>query len=50
MTNGKPIRTNQCPIKQEYCLLSCYWRKGERCYFKSKHGRQIAEQKKRKKK
>jgi len=27
----------------EYCFVTCYWRKGDRCYFKSKVGRHIKE-------
>jgi len=38
--DAKAVR---CPIGQEYCYLSCYWRQGNRCYFKSKRGKQISE-------
>jgi hypothetical protein len=43
MTHGKSVRVAKCPINQEYCNPSCYFRKGNRCYFKSKRGRQIPE-------
>ena len=48
MAYGKSVRVAKCPIGQEYCYPSCYWRKGDRCYFKSKRGRQIPELKKKK--
>jgi hypothetical protein len=48
MAQDKDVRVAKCPIKQEYCYLSCYWRKGNRCYFKSERGRQIPELKKNK--
>ena len=41
MNNGKGVKVANCPIKQEYCYPSCYFRKGSRCCFKSKRGRQI---------
>ena len=43
MANSKGVRVAKCPIKQEYCDLSCYWRKGNRCCYRSKRGRQIPE-------
>lgn len=43
MNNGKGIRVAKCQIGQEYCYPSCYFRQGNRCCFKSKHGRQIPE-------
>ncbi len=43
MTYAKGVRVAKCPIEQEYCYLSCYWRKGNRCCFRSKRGRQIPE-------
>ncbi len=46
MAYSKGVRVAKCPIGQEYCYLSCYWRKGNRCCFKSKRGRQIPELKK----
>ena len=46
MAEGKGVRVAKCPIGQEYCYPSCYWRKGNRCCFKSKRGRQIPELKK----
>jgi len=46
MAYGKGVRVAKCPIRQEYCYPSCYWRKGNRCRFKSKRGRQIPELKK----
>ncbi len=48
MASGKGIKVARCPIRQEYCYPSCYWRKGDRCYFRSKLGRQIPELKKNK--
>ncbi|MBA7653051.1 hypothetical protein ES703_60892 [subsurface metagenome] len=44
---GKGVRVAGCPIGQEWCYPSCYWRKGKRCYFKDKWGRWIPELKKR---
>jgi len=46
VANDKGVRVAKCPIGQEYCYPSCYWRKGNRCYLKSKQGRQIPELKK----
>ena len=39
--HGKGVRVTNCPIKQEYCEPSCYWRKGDKCYFQSRRGRRI---------
>ena len=41
MTGNSGVRVAKCPIKQEYCYPSCYFRKGDRCCFRSKRGRQI---------
>ena len=46
MDKNKNVRVEKCPIGQEYCYLSCYFRKGDRCCFRSKRGRQIPELKK----
>ncbi len=46
MAYSKGVRVARCPISQEYCYPSCYFRKGNRCYFRSKRGRQIPELKK----
>jgi len=46
MTQDKGVRVENCPIGQEYCYPSCYWRKGDRCCFRSKRGRLIPELKK----
>ena len=35
------VRVAECPIWQERCHPSCYWRKGSRCYYKSNRGRMI---------
>ena len=43
MNNGKGIRVAECPIKQGYCFPSGYFRKGSRCHFISRQGKQIAE-------
>jgi hypothetical protein len=43
MEEENGVRVVKCPLKLEYCFLSCYWRKGNLCYFKSKHGRPIKE-------
>jgi hypothetical protein len=40
------VRVAKCPIGQQYCTISCYFRNGDRCYFKSERGKQIAELKK----
>ncbi len=45
--SGGYIRTND--DKLEVCYPSCYWRKGERCVFRSKRGRRILELTKRRK-
>ena len=45
----KNVRVARCPIGQEYCDLSCYFRKGNQCCFRSKRGRQIPELKKERK-
>jgi hypothetical protein len=47
MASGKGVRVSWCPIGQEYCYPSCYFRRGDRCGFKSSRGRQIKELKKR---
>jgi hypothetical protein len=31
----------RCPLALEGCFISCYWRKNNRCYFKSHRGRRI---------
>ena len=46
MAYRQGVRVAKWPIGQEYCYLSCYFRKGDRCCFRSKRGRQIAELKK----
>ena len=46
MAYGKGVRVAKCPIGEEYCYPSCYFRKGNRCCFRSKRGRQIPELKK----
>jgi len=46
MAYPKGVRVAKCPIGLEYCYPSCYWRKGNRCYYRSKRGRQIPELKK----
>jgi len=46
MTEDKGVRVAKCPIGREYCYPSCYWRKGNRCCYRSKRGRQIPELKK----
>ena len=43
MPNGNGIRVAKYPIGQEYCYPSCYWRKGDRCCYRSKRGRRIPE-------
>ena len=48
MAYGKGVRVAKCAIGQEYCYPSCYFRKGNRCCFRSKRGRQIPELKKKK--
>jgi len=48
MAYRKGVRVAKCPIGQEYCYPSCYFRKGNRCCFRSKRGRQIPELKKKK--
>ncbi len=39
--HGKGVRVTNCPIGQEYCYPSCYWRKGDKCHIKSRRGRRI---------
>ena len=46
MAKNKTVRVDKCPIGHEYCYPSCYWRKDNRCYFKSKRSRKIPELKK----
>ena len=46
MSNNKGVRVAKCPIGQEYCYPSCYFRKSDRCCFRSKRGRRILEIKK----
>ena len=48
MAYGKGVRVAKCPIKQDSCYPSCFWRKGDKCTFRSKRGRQILELKKEK--
>ncbi|MFC1949464.1 hypothetical protein ACFLW0_04770 [Chloroflexota bacterium] len=43
MANNKGVRIAKCPIDQEYCFPSCYFWKGNRCFFRSKHSKQIPE-------
>lgn len=43
MSYGKGVRVAKCPLGFDYCYLSCYWRKKNRCYYESKQGRQIPE-------
>jgi len=43
MDGENGIRVANCPIGQEYCHYSCQYRKGDRCCFRSKRGRQIPE-------
>jgi hypothetical protein len=43
MAKNKGVRVAKCPIGQEDCYPSCYWRKGNRCCFRGKRGRQIPE-------
>jgi len=40
------VRVDKCPLGLEYCFVTCYWRKGDRCYFRSKVGQPIKELKK----
>ncbi|MFH1926397.1 MAG: hypothetical protein ABIK32_07915 [Chloroflexota bacterium] len=46
MARSKGIHVTWCPIGQEYCYLSCYFRMGDRCYFRSTRGRRIKKLKK----
>jgi len=46
MANNKGVRVARCPIKQEYCHPSCHFRKDDRCFWRSKPGREIPELKK----
>jgi len=48
MAKNKGVRVAKCPIGQEYCYPSCFFRRGNRCCFGSKRGRQIPELKKEK--
>ena len=41
-SNDKSVRVSNCPIKLEVCYGSCFWRKGDRCIFRSQRGRRIA--------
>jgi len=43
MADNKGVKVAACPIKQQYCYPSCYYRRGDRCQFLSKLGRQIPE-------
>jgi len=43
---SKGVRVASCPIGQEYCYQSCYFRQGTCCYFESERGREIPELKK----
>jgi hypothetical protein len=43
--NDKAIKVSSCPIKLEVCYPSCFWRKGDRCVFRSKRGRLIVQMK-----
>jgi hypothetical protein len=43
MTEDKGVKVSKCPIGQGYCYPNCYWRKGDRCCFRSKRGRRIPE-------
>ncbi len=40
MPNERYATVAYCPLQQEYCQLSCSFRKGNLCYFISKRGRQ----------
>ncbi|MCH8864008.1 MAG: hypothetical protein IIB13_01415 [Chloroflexi bacterium] len=42
--DNNPIKTaDSCPLKQEYCKLSCPFRQEDLCYFFSKRGRKTPE-------
>jgi len=43
MTYLPSVKVANCPISQEYCEPSCYFRKGSRCCFRTKRGREIPE-------
>jgi hypothetical protein len=43
MAEDKGVKVSKCPIGQDYCYPTCYWRKGDRCCFRSKQGRKIPE-------
>lgn len=43
MVHNKAVKVANCPIKLEYCYPSCYFRKGDKCHFKSKEGKEIPE-------
>ncbi len=43
MSYDKGVRVANCPLGQEYCYLSCFFRKGNRCCYRSKRGRRIPE-------
>jgi hypothetical protein len=44
-SSDKAIKVSSCPIKLEVCYSSCFWRKGDRCVFRSKRGRLIVRMK-----
>jgi len=44
-SSDKAIKVPNCPIKLEVCFPSCFWRKGDRCVFRSKRGRLIVQMK-----
>ncbi len=41
MAEENGVTVAKCPIGLEGCFVSCYWRKNNRCYFKSQRGRRI---------
>jgi len=43
---GKGVRVSNCPFGWDVCYPSCYWRKGNRCYYASKQGGRIIKPKK----
>ena len=43
MPENSVVRVENCPIKQEYCFASCYFRKGDRCCYNNEQGIKISE-------
>jgi hypothetical protein len=43
MAKNRGIRVTWCPIEQDYCDPSCYFRMGDYCHFKSPRGRRVKE-------